>query len=188
MESSLPGVQPQQMGTSFVRSADGKLRFNQGNQSIISDPSAGKTILLDHATKEAQIFPLQPNLQKPGVPTIGAPSFTPPQAPINVQDLGKRMMNGHEVEGKLYTFAPPQMPAAPNAPGMPSISAPQPQQLEVWNSPKFQLPLASRLTGDMGKQTTIAKQVTPCQPPASAFQIPHDYKVVPPPHAPTASS
>lgn len=184
------------------------MRFDHPGRSFITDPSAAKTIVLNHASKEAQEFPHAPSLTKPQLPQMGIPGFTPPQSPIDVKDLGKRVLNGHEVEGKLLTFSPikppempkppeiPKPPELPKPPGMPekptlpevAAAIPKPHQVEVWTSPKFQLPLATRVTGDLGKQTTFAKQVKSCQPPPASFQIPPDYKVVPPSHAPTTSS
>ncbi|HEY1756958.1 MAG TPA: hypothetical protein VGG72_16410 [Bryobacteraceae bacterium] len=189
--------------------------MDQGDQSLITDPKAGQTIRLDHLKKEAQLLPMPTAPTAPAVPTAKAPSFTPPSPPLNVKDLGKSMISGHEVEGKSYTYAlpqmpkPPQVPSPPAVPGAPSLpkmpaspqppSAPAPPQaptppqapkiqtLEVWTSPKLQLPMATRVTGDLGKQTTISKQVIPGEPPPSTFQIPPGYKIVPP-HAPTPSS
>ena len=205
------------------RSSDGKTRTDHGDYSLITDLKAAQTIRLDHVKKEAQLFPIPAAPAAPKAPAGAAPSFTPPNSPLNVKDLGKRMMGGHEVEGKSYTYPVPQPPAAPQPPtapkpsqvasppglpGAPSLppsvqkmpasppppkvpaqpQEPKTQTLEVWTSPKFQLPMATRVTGDMGKQTTINKQVTPGEPPTSTFQIPPGYKIVPPPHAPTPSS
>lgn len=244
LEPSQPGTAPKQQGWNLIRSSDGKMRIDQGNQSLITNPSTGQTIRLDHVNKEAQVFPMSGAPAKPGAPSGGAPSFTPPKSPLNVKDLGKRMIAGHEVEGKSYTYPAPQPPSAPGSPKPPNPSSgaappgvpglpkppklpgvpglpkppnlpsgaappgvpgspkppnppsgaaapnapPPPHTLEVWTSPKLQLPLATRLTGGIGKQTTITKQVTPGEPPASAFQIPPGYKLVPPPHAPAPST
>ncbi len=106
------------------RSSDGKMRFDTPNASIISDPGAQRTILLDHLKKEASIFPM------PAAPA-GAPSAAMPQAPsanipkppaMQVEDLGKSMIEGHEVEGKRFTLpvmAPPAKPSMPSMPGAP---------------------------------------------------------------------
>jgi len=199
-----PGAtEAKQIPFKLFRSSDGKTHVDQGNQSVITDPAAGKAILLDHVKKEAQIFPLQAPGQKPQMQTGGAPQPPqPPQSPLNVKDLGKRMLLGHEVEGKSYTYPPlempksapqapqasqaPQAPQARQAPGAPQAPQP-PQVMEVWTSPKLLLPLATRVTGAMGKQTTMCKRLVPGEPPASAFQIPPDYKVIQP-HAPTPQS
>jgi hypothetical protein len=144
----------------------------------------------------------------PPTDTLQAPQR--PNPSLNVKDLGKRMIAGHEVEGKSYTFPsfqPPKGPTQPGAPqarGAPQSSPPQspappgasqaptapqlrpPHVMEVWTSPKLQLPLASRVTGGIGKQTTICKQVVPGEPAASKFQIPAGYKLVKPPAPPNA--
>lgn len=135
-----------------------------------------------------------------------APALTPPNPPINVQDLGTKSVAGQMAQGKLYTYNMPQRPAMPKAPSMPQApSAPQapgipqapgmpqapstPQApalpqlktVEVWNSPQLQMPLASRVTTPMGTQTTLPQQITPGEPSPSQFQIPPGYKIIPPP-------
>ena len=217
---------PQSHGWSLFRSSDGKTCIDQGNQSVITNPQAGQTIRLDHLKKEAQIFPMTPELTAmPGAPTGGVPSLKPPPAPLSVKDLGKRFIAGHEALGKSYTYPPlkppgvpsmpqapsapqspviPKAPSMPQAPGMPKAPAmpqapdlpkapsmpappgiPQPHTVEVWTSHQLHLPLESRVTTGMGTQTTIGKQITPGEPPASKFQIPPNYKLVPPPRPPT---
>lgn len=178
-EAAIPGLQAVQLGFAMMRSLDGKIRFDQPNLSIIAD--LAKTIILNHLTLEAQEIPHAPSFQMPKVQLPGVPSFTPPQLPLNVQELGKRLMNGIEVEGKLFKFAPPALPGMPQPPSVPHL-------VEVWTSPQFQLPLASRITGELGMMMTFAKKVNPCQPPAASFQIPAGYKLLPPPHAPVAST
>jgi hypothetical protein len=182
-----PGSELKQSGWKLLRSSDGKMHLDQGNQSLITDPTSGKAIHLDHVKKEAQIFPLQPPSSKPDAQIGSLQAPKPPQAPLSVKDLGTRMIAGHEVEGKSYTYPPFQAAKPPGPPGTQPASAaaqnqpPQvPQVMEVWTSPKLQMPLATRLTGATGKQTTICKQVVPGEPPASAFQIPPDYKIVQP--------
>lgn len=180
-----PGSEPKQSGWKLLRSSDGRMHLDQGNRSLITDPASGKAIYLDHVKKKAQIFPLEPPSSKPGAQIGGPQAPQPPQAPLSVKDLGTRMIAGHEVEGKSYTYPPLQAPKTPAPPGAqppPAAQSTQPPQIpqvmEVWTSPKLQMPLATRLTGATGKQTTICKQVVPGEPPAAAFQIPPDYKVV----------
>lgn len=176
--AAVPGLPAVQLGFAMMRSLDGKIRFDQPNLSIISD--LVKTIVLNHLTLEAKEFPHPPSLQAPKLQLPGLPSFTPPHLPLNVQELGTRFMNGIEVEGKLFKFAPPKLPGMPEPPPIPHL-------VEIWTSPQFQLPLASRVTGELGMIMTFAKKVNPCQPPAASFQIPAGYKILPP-HAPPASS
>jgi len=70
----------------------------------------------------------------------------------------------------------------PQAPAMPQLHT-----VEVWTSPKLHLPLASRITSPLGTQTSMGKQVTAGEPPASQFQIPSNYKIIPPPRPPIPS-
>jgi hypothetical protein len=194
---------PPSTGWSLFRSSDGKTRIDQGTQSLISNPQAGHTIRLDHAKQEAQVIPMTTTPGMPTPPSVSAPS-SPLKAPTIIKDLGTRMIAGHQVQGMSYTYpalkapgAPsmprtpgvPQPPSAPQVPGMPPAQTlPQPHVLEVWTSPKLQLPLASRVTGGMGTQTTISQQITPGEPPASHFRIPPNYKILPPPKPLTAST
>jgi hypothetical protein len=132
----------------FCRATGGQTRVDSGNTSVISDPAAGHTILLDHVKKTATISQAPPQVPKlpgmPPMPQFAAPGLpTTPKTPgVQVQDLGKGVIQGHEVEGKRFLIppspalpgmpqapkppGPPQMPKAPQAPGMPA--APQSPQ------------------------------------------------------------
>jgi hypothetical protein len=216
---------PQQSAYRLFRASDGKTRVDTGNMSVIHDPAAGKTIVLDHLKKQAQITPavpqapslggLPPMQQVPGMPAIpGAPQMPA----VQVQDLGKTFMQGQQVEGKRYTIAPPAlpkppqmpgMPTPPQAPGMPQVPGgagalpklpkipgmpstppkpPMPSTAEVWTSPQLQLPMASKINGGFGQQTSICQKATPGEPHPAVFQIPQDYKqLLPkPPKLPSA--
>lgn len=128
VQPATAGAAPQQLTSSVFRSSDGKTRVDTGNMSQITNPGAGQTILLNHAMKQAHVIPAPPAApplpgQPPAMP--GMPSFAPPAVPsapqLNVKDLGKSVMNGHEVEGKQFTYSPPALPAMPGAPGMPKM-------------------------------------------------------------------
>jgi hypothetical protein len=97
--------------------------------SVISNPATAKTILLDHLKKTATIQPTPPAaLAKPAMPQM--PGFSPPSMPgqpqvpgVKVEDLGKSVLQGHEVEGKRFVMpqvAPPKLPAF-KVPGMPKM-------------------------------------------------------------------
>jgi hypothetical protein len=138
----LPAAQSQYR---FSRAADGKTRVDTGNTSVISNPAASQTIVLDHVKKTATIqpgpSPAPPN--PPGMPQM--PNFSAPSLPgqphvpgVTVQDLGKAVLEGHEVEGKRFVvppLAPPKPPAfqmpgipkVPQIPGMPSVVPKTPQ-------------------------------------------------------------
>src|SRR5580698_7049767 len=97
-KSQAPGGSPPAQSSSRMwRSSDGKMRIDTPSASIISSPADQKTILLDHLKKEAMIIPMPP---PPGAAPSGSskmPSSAAPAAPpMQVQDLGKGMIEGHE--------------------------------------------------------------------------------------------
>jgi len=190
------------------KSSDGKFRLDTPTSSVISDPAQQKTILLDHIMKEATVLPTPPA-------SAGSAAGTEPQAPaalgqaapMKVEDLGKSMIEGHEVEGKRFTlppFSPPakpdmpqlKMPGVPQAavPGAPKASsapgAPSPPQApkmpsipsvtEVWTSAKLKAPVLTKVTTSAGEQTTYCKPISTDDPHPSVFQIPQGYKIKPP--------
>ncbi len=169
-----------QTPTRMIRSADGKMRLDSGNMSVITDPKSRTTMLLDHLKKEARIGPFDPPLPKPALPGMPQPPafpMQPPQNPLKVEDLGKSMIDGMEVIGKRYTMPPP--PAQPQLPGMPQL----PQQnviSEVWTSTQLQTPVLTKTTGAFGEQITKCKCAAIGEPSPAAFQIPPDYKVIQP--------
>lgn len=117
------GGPPSQSASRLWRSSDGKTRIDLPQTSVISDPAAQHTIVLDHAKKEASIIPMTP----PGASSMpgGAPgSATAPAPPsVHVQDLGKSMIDGHEVEGKRFTMPTPPAASKPPTPAMPAVPA-----------------------------------------------------------------
>ncbi len=181
------------------------MRLDTPHTSVISDPASQHTILLDHLKKEATILPMTP-------PTTGAaPAGTPqapaqaaaPPPPMHVEDLGKSMIEGHEVEGKRFTLpamappppkpqppTPPQagIPGAPQAPSPPSAPKPpempkmppKPNVTEVWTSVKLKTPVLTKVTTAAGEQTTYCKPTSTEEPHPSVFQIPQGYKIKPP--------
>ncbi|MGH9662942.1 MAG: hypothetical protein ACRD9L_00785 [Bryobacteraceae bacterium] len=225
LQRAQPGAASQQTPWKMFRASDGKTRVDRGNTSVIMDPAAQKTVILDHLKKEARTLPLPQAPQGPQMPALpGMPAFTPPgvaapAAPTNVQDLGKSFLQGHEVEGKRYTlpavqlpqppgaprFPPlsqapqmpqaqlpgmPQAPAAPAPPAAPGVKAPPPPPLpttvEVWTSPKLQMPMLTKAAGSFGQQTDVVKNAIPGEPSPALFQIPAGYKSIPMPAAPAA--
>ncbi|MDE3164175.1 MAG: hypothetical protein KGN36_00060 [Acidobacteriota bacterium] len=196
-----PGAPAQQMGYNIARSGDGKMRIDYGATSVITDPASGKAILLDHLKKEARTIPLpqapappaMPQASMPGMPGAPQPPSLPPGT--TVKDLGKRLVEGHEVEGKQFTMPPPGVPSLPAPPQLPAVAkpalpgmpqapqAPQPPVpaaiptvTEAWTSTKLHLPVLTRTTGPFGKQTCHCKNLSGMEPPASLFQVPADYK------------
>jgi hypothetical protein len=181
------------------RSSDGKFRLDTPKTSVITDPASQKAILLDHVKKEATIVPMQPPASggaPPGSPQVPAQGQV---QPAKVEDLGKSMIEGHEVEGKRFTlppFSPPskpempkaKMPGAPKAPAAPGAPAPPqapklptvPSVTEVWTSVKLKAPVLTKVATSAGEQTTYCKPVSGDEPHPSMFQIPQGYKIKPP--------
>jgi hypothetical protein len=133
----------------FSRSADGKTRVDTGNMSTISNPASGQTIVLDHLKKTATIQPnappAPPNPVMPQMPGFSPPGMpAAPQAPgVKVEDLGKTVLQGQEVEGKRFVippFAPPkppgvQVPGAPQMPQIPGMPAAAPKLPQIPGMP-----------------------------------------------------
>src|SRR5271165_1284903 len=64
----------------FSRAADGKTRVDSGDMSVISNPAAAQTIVLDHVKKTATIQPSpSPAPPNPAMPQM--PNFSPPGLP-----------------------------------------------------------------------------------------------------------
>jgi hypothetical protein len=187
------------------RSGDGKTRIDTPQSSVISDPVSQQTIVLDHVKKEASVLPMAPPGSPPpqagAAPGTAAAGIHP--SSVQVQDLGKSMIEGHEVEGKRYTLpgqpSPPKppmpampglkMPGAPGAPNAPQASA-SPQALkaplppniaEVWTSVKLKTQVLTKVSTPVGEQTTYCKPTETAEHPPSVFQIPPGYKIKPNP-------
>ncbi|MFZ0320365.1 MAG: hypothetical protein WAL56_14680 [Candidatus Sulfotelmatobacter sp.] len=177
------------------------MRIDTPSASIISSPADQKTILLDHLKKEATVILMPPASATPpsGAPKL--PGGAPAPAPLQVHDLGKSLIEGHEVEGKRYILpavqrppAPPmpkmpqltqrpKLPQAPKSPQMPQSPAaaspkpPQPTVAEVWTSVKLKIPVLSKVTSSLGSQTTYCKPTSTAEPHSSLFEIPTGYKL-----------
>jgi hypothetical protein len=169
------------------------MRIDTPTSSIISNPTDQKTILLDHLKKEATIIPV-PTASGAAPPTSPKlPGGAPPAPAMQVQDLGKSMIEGHEVEGKRYVLPAAQKPPAPVMPKMPQMpgspksvalpkapsppKAPQPTVTEVWISTKLKTPVLTKITSALGSQTTYCKPTSTQEPHPSMFEIPPGYKL-----------
>jgi hypothetical protein len=92
--------------------------------------------------------------------------------------------------GKQYTLPtppkPPALPAIPGLPGAPALPTPPqiPMIAETWISTKLMMPVLSRITGSFGQQMCHCKNAVAGEPPATAFQIPANYKQIGPPVPP----
>jgi hypothetical protein len=158
LQRTAPNLAPVQSAYRFTRAGNGSTRVDSGSTSVISNPAAGQTILLDHTKKTATVLPgpsATPSV--PGIPQM--PHFTPPGLPaalhaptVQVQDLGKGVMQGTEVEGKRYLMQPPAMPKIPGMPQAPrSQAAGTPQVAGTPQAPQIpgmpQMPKAPQAGG-----------------------------------------
>jgi hypothetical protein len=210
LQPAAPNAAPVQSAFRFCRGAGGQTRVDSGNTSVISNPAAGQTILLDHVKKTATIQQAPP--PPPGLPAMPKPPALPgapaiPKAPnVQVQDLGKSVIQGQAVEGKRFLIPPPPplpappampkppalpaMPQAPKAPGAPAAPpVPKPPTIaDFWHSPALCLPMLTKMSGPFGQMTQACHSAVPGEPHPAAFQIPPGYKVIlaPPPKPPTA--
>jgi len=167
------------------------MRIDTGNTSLITDPHTQQAMVLDHVKKTASVMPMQPTPPQLAAPQAGAaaPSFKPPALPsVGVQDLGKSLIEGHEVDGKRYIVQPPAPPQDPQPPGMPQVplKPPMPTVAEVWTSSKLGLPVLTKVTGPFGEQTCYCRATQSGEPHPALFQAPPGYTPVmpPPPGAP----
>ncbi len=175
LHNSDPGGAPKQSASRLYRSANGMTRMDFEASSVINDPVNQKTVLLDHAKKEAKIMSMQqaglPQFAQPQFAAGVAPAMPAPPPPMHIQDLGKRMIDGHEVMGKKYTFQPPPLPQV-GPPAMPAI--PKPPEVHVPAVPG--VPHAAGLAG------LPALPEAPKAPGLTGG--PHIPAVPPPPQAP----
>lgn len=169
------GDPPTNSAHRFSRAADGKTRVDSGNISVITNPATAQTILLDHAKKTATIQPTPPPAppapQMPQMPAFSPPGLPgqPPPAP-KVEDLGKRLLQGHEVEGKRIVTQPLAMPKKPalqmpGAPKLPAVKMPGAPKL-----PSTKLPGAPKLPSAKLPGVPKLPQIpgAPSKPPAPA--------------------
>ncbi len=99
------------------------MRLDTPQTSIITLPGSQKTIMLDHLKKEAMVIPMQPASAAPSAPGMPKMPGAPKMPALQVQDLGKSMIEGHEVEGKRFTFSPPRDAAEPSGTAGPTGAA-----------------------------------------------------------------
>lgn len=175
----------------MFRDGEGRFRNDFGNMSTIIDPKTRETILLDHIAKEARKIPSPkiPAMPQMPVPPGGLPGAPAMGSPMQVIDLGKKIIEGHEAEGKQFLFSQlpklpnaPAIPGAPALPGAPAMPAmPQPiQMMETWTTTHTQIPVLTKITGGFGEQICKCGNIITGEPKAELFKIPPDYKLVDP--------
>ena len=157
----------------FARAGDGKTRVDSGNMSVISNPAAAQTVVLDHVRKTATIQPaVLPALPNPAMPQM--PGFAPPappglpgqpHVPVHVEDLGKSVLQGHAVEGKRFVMpalAPPKPPALnmPAVPKPPALNMPA-----IPKTPGLNMPAVPKTPSDPGMPPVPGAPPLPGMPP-----------------------
>jgi hypothetical protein len=171
----------------FARAADGRTRVDSGNISLISNPQTSQTILLDHAKKTATVQPAAPPTL-PAAPQM--PHFAPPAMPaapalpkgptVKVEDLGKTLLQGHEVEGTRFITppAPPPPVSALQMPKMPGFQIPgmqKPPTLQAPGMPKapaVQIPGMPKFPAMQGPAAPKPPQIPGMSPPPASPQMP----------------
>jgi hypothetical protein len=185
-----------QSASRMWRSSNGNMRTDTPNSSIITNPAEQKAIMLDHLKKEAVVIPMPPAQAGSSPPASPqAPAGAAPPPPMQVHDLGKSMIEGHEVEGKRYILTMPQLPQIPQLPQMkppkppqsatppqapkspPPPKPPLPNVTEIWTSVKLKMPVLTKVTTAAGEQTTYCKPTSTEEPHPSLFEIPPGYKL-----------
>jgi hypothetical protein len=141
----------------------------------------GKSVIGGHAA-EGKLFsfqppkpPAMPAMQPPALPGMkppalpGMPGMKPPALP---------RMPALPQAPKIPGVPAPAMPKSPAPPAAPPLPA-TPQTVEVWSSIQHRVPLLSKSVTSQGVQTSVCKNLSGAEPPASAFQIPAGYKMAP---------
>ncbi|HVN06045.1 MAG TPA: hypothetical protein VMT86_16600 [Bryobacteraceae bacterium] len=130
----------------------------------------GKQTIGGHPA-EGRMFTFAP----PKVPGAGLPK---PGAAPKLPAMPK--MLGVQAPG----LKPPASAAAPQAAPPPASAASPPkgqvQTLEVWTHSTLKVPVLTKTSGIPGLQSHTCKSAQGGEPPASLFQIPPGYKLVPP--------
>jgi len=126
--------------------------------SVISLPANQQTVLLDHLKKEATVIPMMPAMGSSGAAGGGPQGAAPQAPPVKVEDLGKSMIEGHEVEGKRYTLPPPPAFQKPKMPEIPHMPKPP-------NMPPAPKPPGAKLPDAKLPQAKMPESPKPPQPP-----------------------
>ena len=157
----LPGMNVQALGTSMLQGHE-----VQGFRYVIQPPQPPQPPQLPGMPGMPKVpgAPQMPGApQVPGMPAIpGAPQ--PPQIPGAPQLPNMPSMP--------HLPSAPQIPGAPPAPQMPQV----PTTVESWSAQTICLPMATKIDGGFGSQTSICQSVSVGEPNPAFFQIPSDYK------------
>jgi hypothetical protein len=166
------GLAPVQNAMQQFRSAEGKIRIDFGTMSIISNPLTQVRMILDHRAMEARILAAPPIPQLPHTPGEQLPHLPalPPglmqiaaaaAMATQLEQLGKALIEGHEVQGMRYAFGA----------GAALTS------WEVWTSTKLALPVLTKTTGPFGERVCLCRCAA-AQTPAALFEPPPNYKII----------
>ncbi|HUA85463.1 MAG TPA: hypothetical protein VMB85_16485 [Bryobacteraceae bacterium] len=178
----------------FFRDELSRTRLEQGGLASIHDPVSNQSFTLDPAKKIAipgvpkipgMALPAMPKLpgvtlpsapKIPGVTLPKLPGVTLPQVPgaqipkpTQIADLGEKSIDGIKVSGKQFSI--------------PVVGKSLPLANEVWTSKDLKLPIQSTVT-DPSTGCVMKTQMKNVQPGVNLdpkmFQVPPDFKVVPP--------
>ena len=194
----------------MFRSSQNETHLDFGKTGLISKPGASQAILLDHVKKEARIVPAPPqapppaHAQAPAGSAAPLPTQPPGSSLLHVKDLGKQTIEGHEAEGKMYTFQPPKLPTVPSVKGLPGLKPPKPagspqppgppqppspgkpsapavtpphgqvQTLEVWMHTKLHVPVLTKAGGNPGSRAAYARMPRAANRPLRYFKFHQD--------------
>lgn len=154
------------------------MRADFGDTSVLTKLGDPRAYILDHLRKEVRVLepPPMPQAPLPSWNPSSLPAWQPPADAATVEELGRKMIDGIEAEGKRYRIALPNPPQLPDAPQTPQPAA---MITEVWTAVQSQLPVLTRITGPFGEQLCRCRIVESMEPDPKLFQIPSDYTQVP---------
>lgn len=133
---------------SYYRSADGKVREDTGNGSVIADVQKGTLTLLNAERKEALVLTIP-------TPDVATTRQRPPDQQTSyeqAQHEGHTVMKARMID-------------------------PDGTQREVWMAPAFALPLFSRIESPGMSATKAFRQIRAEEPDPMVFSVPEGFSV-----------
>jgi hypothetical protein len=152
----------------IYRDGEGRVRRESGDEVLISDPVAGMTYLLHTKEQTAQKLPL-PGTDPQEAKRKEASGKAEPTKPAGIdtksESLGKRQMEGLDVEGRRVTTV--------FAEGKRGNDRPMQMVHESWWSPELHVnilwKLSDPMVGDTEERLTNVQRV---EPDPALFQVP----------------
>lgn len=147
----------------YWRSESGRIRQDTSFGSVITDPKARTIVYLNHLSKEATLIRMpvarrSDASQGDQVPALGVPGQT-------VDDLGEKVINGHEVRGKRTVT---------HGDGVRQFG---PVTTEVWTAADLQLPIYTKQSSSRGETIQQFKNISLGEPEGIVFVVPAGYAV-----------